>query len=72
MEGGYLENRSVDEKRIFKEYGGRRGVASFASKQGPVAVLLKKVKTLFAYVPSPVDWLDSSCTNNQQRALQRS
>jgi hypothetical protein len=33
MERGYLEDRSVDEKRIFKEYGGRIAAGSFASKQ---------------------------------------
>jgi hypothetical protein len=38
MERGYLEDLRVDEKRIFKEYGGRRKAGSFASKQGPVAV----------------------------------
>jgi len=25
MERGYLEDQSVDDKRIFTEYGGRRG-----------------------------------------------
>ena len=36
----FLENRSVDEKRIFKEYGGRIGTGSFASKNGLVALLI--------------------------------
>jgi len=39
--------RSVDEKRIFKGSGGRRGTGSFASRQVPLAVLLIKVTTLF-------------------------
>ena len=42
MERGYLEDRSVDDKRIFKEYGGRRGPGSFASNRDRWLLFLKK------------------------------